>query len=289
MQAAKHSSETLPVPDQLIRNTCRIVTSNSAGKSQSGSAFSFRVPVDAQTYAPILITNRHVLENMENAKIWLTLLDETGSSKRQVICIPFSNVQAAAVYHPNSQIDLAALPLADIEINVGKLGKKIDLLALTPETIARAEVLNDCRALEPVLMVGYPNGIWDSKNNRPVLRAGTTATPIFEEYNGEPKFLIDCPCFPGSSGSPVFLYNEGTIFSRSGNIEIGRNRVALIGILHAVFLHTADGKVIDTPIANLANLKAEIAIPNSIGICIKATEIMALLDVVRTRAATALA
>ncbi len=58
-------------------------------------------------------------------------------------------------------------------------------------------------------MVGYPVGLWDSVNNMPILRRGSTATLLDWTYEGRQEFVIDAACFPGSSGSPVFKYTVG--------------------------------------------------------------------------------
>ena len=54
-------------------------------------------------------------------------------------------------------------------------------------------------------MIGYPDGIWDSVNNLPVIRKGITATHPHISWNGKTEFLTDIASFPGSSGSPYFL------------------------------------------------------------------------------------
>jgi len=70
-------------------------------------------------------------------------------------------------------------------------------------------------------MVGYPVGIWDSANNMPVIRRGITATHPGKDYEGKSEFMIDAACFPGSSGSPVFLFNLGSYPQKAGGIVIG--------------------------------------------------------------------
>jgi hypothetical protein len=48
-------------------------------------------------------------------------------------------------------------------------------------------------------MVGYPNGLWDTANNFPLIRRGVTATHIKNNYNGKSEFVIDIACYGGSS------------------------------------------------------------------------------------------
>ena len=70
------------------------------------------------------------------------------------------------------------------------------------ENLPRAEEWSTLTALEDVVIVGYPDNIWDSVNN-----LGVTATHPKIDYEGRSEFLI-AAIYPGSSGSPVFLYNR---------------------------------------------------------------------------------
>ena len=66
-------------------------------------------------------------------------------------------------------------------------------------------------------------------NKLPVIRQGITATPIWNDFNGEYKFLIDGGVYPGSSGSPVFICNQGAYSCNSG-IVVG-SRLYFVGII----------------------------------------------------------
>jgi hypothetical protein len=127
--------------------------------------------------------------------------------------------------------------------------------------------------LEDILVIGYPDGISDLANNVPVLRRGITATPFYLNFNGEKKFLIDASIFPGSSGSPVFLYNQGTWATRSGGTSIG-TRVQLLGIVYGVAMHTTTGEIRLLPAPTQMRPMVLSAIPNNVGACIKSSRIL---------------
>jgi hypothetical protein len=93
--------------------------------------------------------------------------------------------------------------------------KRIYFMALGKEIIPTAEQLEGLAALEDIVMVGYPIGLWDKVNNMPIIRRGITATHPKLPYNGREEFMIDAACFPGSSGSPVVLYNETGYIDRN--------------------------------------------------------------------------
>ena len=124
-------------------------------------------------------------------------------------------------------------------------------------------------AIEEVVMVGYPNGIWDHVNNMPVFRRGVTATHPNADYCGRKEFMIDAACFPGSSGSPVLLYNLGNYSDRKGNTIIG-SRLKLLGVLYAGPQHTATGEIAIQTIPTVSKPVAISRIPNNLGLIIKA-------------------
>lgn len=84
--------------------------------------------------------------------------------------------------------------------------------------------------------------------------------------------MIDAACFPGSSGSPVFLANIGSFVDASGALCAG-SRIALLGTLYAGPQHTATGevRVVNVPTANKPISIS--SIPNNIGLVIHASKL----------------
>ena len=122
-------------------------------------------------------------------------------------------------------------------------------------------------------MIGYPIGLWDEYNNLPVVRRGSTATPIYMDYNNRKEFLIDMACFPGSSGSPVFIFNEGSYSTRQGQHWIGETRIIFVGILHAGPQYNARGEILIVNVPTAQIPITDTRIPTNIGFCIKAEKL----------------
>jgi hypothetical protein len=102
--------------------------------------------------------------------------------------------------HPNPDVDIAL-------INVSGVFAGIE--GLYHRNIGRsmwADFADDrlIPALE-IIFVGYPFGLYDQKNNLPILRAGRIASHPRADFDGKPEYIIDAQVFPGSSGSPVFV------------------------------------------------------------------------------------
>jgi hypothetical protein len=122
---------------------------------------------------------------------------------------------------------------------------------MVPRSISpSAEQLAKLNSIEEVTFVGYPAGLFDRVNFLPIVRRGHAATPLAVDYNGLPAFLIDASVFPGSSGSPVFLVNEGG-FMNSGGLTLG-SRLYLLGVLAAVHERPRLGSIVELPASHVA-------------------------------------
>lgn len=86
--------------------------------------------------------------------------------------------------------------------------------------------------------------------------------------------MIDIAAFPGSSGSPVLIFNEGGYRDKKGNMYWGNSRIILLGVLYAGPQATATGEIIMTP--NIQRPIAVSQIPNNLGLVIKSERILEL-------------
>ncbi|WP_458746460.1 serine protease family protein [Candidatus Nitrosocosmicus sp. T] len=129
------------------------------------------------------------------------------SSKKQCR-IP--NFEELWIDHPNPLIDLFISPVGYYvdQLNINEFLPHYS--TMEKSLIPSEEQFKDFTPLEDIMMIGYPNGLWDSENNLPIVRRGITATSISTDYNGKKGFLIDSAVYPGSSGSPIFMFNEGS-------------------------------------------------------------------------------
>lgn len=121
-------------------------------------------------------------------------------------------------------------------------------------------------------MVGYPRGLRDEKHNTPIIRQGITATHPALDYNNKPEFVIDIAAFPGSSGSPVLIYNEGTYATESG-IVVG-TRVYLLGTIYGGPQLTLEGKIVVKDIPIREEPISQTSIPINLGYVIKSQKIL---------------
>jgi hypothetical protein len=179
------------------------------------------------------------------------------------------------ISHPDERIDLCAIPLIPILNKISP--KKAYLIFLDHSIIPSDEVIKSLSAVEDILMVGYPANLCDEVNNLPIFRKGITSSHPAINLNGNPEFMIDASCFPGSSGSPVFLYNNG--FYTSGNTTFsGSSRLLLLGVLHSGAAMESKGKIFSKDIPTLPTLVSESSIMLNLGYVIKSNQ----LDVIKS-------
>ena len=144
--------------------------------------------------------------------------------------------------HPDPAVDVGVMPIAQVLQQMQTAGAPAFFRSVSPEICLSAVREQELDAIEEVTFIGYPSGLYDTKNYLPILRTGTTATPIGVDYEGAPAFLIDASVFPGSSGSPVFIANRGTYLTRQGSVVVGA-RVICLGVLAAVHTRQVEGSV----------------------------------------------
>ena len=128
-------------------------------------------------------------------------------------------------------------------------------------------------------MVGCPRGIFDEKNNIPIARRGITATPLGKKYEGNDQFVVDMACFPGSSGSPIFVYDRNGFLDRKQNTyQIGAQRVFFVGVLFAGPVITNAGKIVmGQP------TEVQVATAMHLGYAVRSTAMHAIEDLLRKR------
>lgn len=255
--------------EQLAFATVRIECDTPEGPS-AGTGFYYIVAEKDGVNVPVIITNRHVVEKATTGRFHVHLKDSDSSflplNHRRFDVPDFASCW---IGHPDPQVDLCMMPIASFIDSSRLEGKELFFTTLAPQLIPSQSDWESLTAIEEVVMVGYPNGIWDTVNNMPIFRRGITATHPNIDYDGKREFLIDAACFPGSSGSPVMLFNVGTYSRRDGNPIIG-TRIKLLGVLYAGPQHTAKGEIVMMNVPTAPRPVAISPIPNNLGVVIKA-------------------
>lgn len=267
------SESNMSISEMLTYSTVLINCQYADGSVGSGTGFIVNLcnKPEEKTCIPVLITNNHVVNNSVRTVFEFCKADENGKPlDTESFSFNYSGAGNKWIPHPNKNIDLCCLPLGPALNELAKTDIKIFYIPLETDLIPTESKINELSAIEDVVMIGYPIGISDQYNHKPVIRRGITATHPKKDYQGQKHILLDMACFPGSSGSPVFIMNQGSYATPSG-ITVG-NRIYLLGILFGGPQYTAQGIL---SFANVPNIpKPIVNIPTNLGVAIKSSEIL---------------
>lgn len=222
------------ISTQLMYTTVPLYVKNIDGSQCSGTGFIYSIIESESTSIPFLITNYHVLKDVERGFLELHLADKDKPSDKS-IKIQFDRT---IVNNKLGELDLVALPIA---ATLNELFCKNIIpfyRTVSADMIPNDNQMNELAAIEDITFIGYPNGLYDDINKMSIVRQGITATPIWNDFKGQEVFLVDAGVFPGSSGSPVFIYNRGTYPTKDG-IVVG-NRLLFVGVMTQTMLKKSD-------------------------------------------------
>lgn len=272
------------IADQLVYSTVRIVCRNTSTVSH-GTGFFMRQDFPNGTNINAIVTNNHVVDGYDYAEITLAGVGDEGRPDDQnKVTIVINNLQKKKISHPDKGIDICLLFVNGEIEESQKAGKSVYYRAIGTEMTLLPADMDSLTSIEDVIMIGYPNGIIDTYNNKPVVRKGITATSLKLDYNGTPDFMIDIACFYGSSGSPVFLRKEGLAketTEKGFTIGLSPN-YSLLGIIHSMSIAKANGEIVVKEIPTAMKPIVETTIPLNLGQVTKSEKILEIFDLVKT-------
>ena len=212
---------------QIIFTTVPIWVEKNDASMVTGTGFFYQKKVNDNTSIPFIATNAHVVDNAKKGLISLIKRkgDEPILSDKITAEVPGEMLTK----YMDEKNDLAIFPIGPILNQLTQNKINIFFRSIDPSLIPDEDTINNLSAVEEITFIGYPSGIYDRKNNTPIVRKGITATPLWNDFNGKQIFLIDAGVYPGSSGSPVLIINTGS-YSHGGGITIG-SRIYFLGVI----------------------------------------------------------
>ena len=257
------------ISEQMMYNTIRLETESGCG---TGSYFNYKI---GDYLIPVIITNKHVVNYNEHEKVTFFVLTKDNNGN------PSGNIKiqydANWIFHKDK--DLCFCYVNPIFEEVKKrYHKEVFYIANGIDLIPDQKKLEELSALEELVMVGYPIGLWDKVNNFPIFRKGFTACHPGIDFNEKGIGLVDMACFPGSSGSPIYILNEGGYRDKKGNTYLGSSRLFLIGYLFAGPQYSANGTLTVETIPTQQNIVPTTPIMVNLGYYVKSAEILSFIN-----------
>ena len=235
------------VCEQLLFSTLRLQTSSGVG-----TGFYFVFDLEDNKKVPVIITNRHVLNDNPNEEVRFSLhYIQNDRPSEEII-----NINYSATWFFHERYDLAFTFINPLFEQIAHQNKKVFLIPITEELIWNDDKLQHLTSVENVLMFGYPIGLYDEKNVLPLIRNGITSSHPAIDFNGEKIGVVDMACFPGSSGSPIFIINEGSFTDKKNHALVMGNRIIFLGILYSGPVYNSKGEVIVENIPTQQKLKS---------------------------------
>ncbi len=174
------------------------VASAPGGPALTGTGVLVSDPAPDGTPRLVLVTARHVLQNIAGGQVYLGLhLKNADGTWRLEWRAEPSTDQGRPLWTQHPVYDVAVLPVT-VPPEVAQAAIPMSWFA-DADTFAR----EDIEAGDPVEVLGYPAGYAADGRGFAILRLGHLASyPLTPASEG--TFLVDFPVVPGNSGGPVF-------------------------------------------------------------------------------------
>ncbi|CAM6711165.1 Serine protease [Leclercia adecarboxylata] len=257
----------MSVSQDIYKSTVRVESDTPDGTSV-GTAFWFCFSVEgSDNIIPLLVTNKHVVSGASEVRLRLNITSQENPQDK-FFNLTIADGEKSFLMHPDTDVDLCVMPIGGWLREAEEKGIHPELFFFSDRQMRGNRYITP---IEDVYMTGYPNGLWDSVNNRPVTRKGITASSPLGNWKGKSEFLIDMACFGGSSGSPVYIMNQGSYATHNG-IAMGE-RLIFLGLLYAGPVTNVSGniEIIDVPTVATPVVRSQITM--NLGLVIKAEKL----------------
>jgi len=266
--------QPISISEKLLFSTVRLVSINGG----SGTGFFFNYAF-GEIDVPVIFTNKHVVNynNQEEVTFFLHTTLNGVEPDEQSLQIQF---KTDWFFHQDKDLCFCFVNPLFQQIKQAT-GKNVFYSPLREELILTSDQGSSLNAIEDVIMVGYPNGLWDEKNNLPLFRKGITASHPATNFNRENIGAVDMACFHGSSGSPIFILNEGGYSDKNGNFILA-SRIKFLGILFGGPQRNVKGELIVEEIPTKQTVTPFTPVMINLGYYIKAIEILSFKEFVES-------
>lgn len=173
-------------------------------KENTGSGFLLAVNVSETGIMPFIVTSKSLIK--EKIQVVFQFINDEDKIELGAIETEAENWNVSESY------DIAILPCGQI-MNASNMTKnKIVNTPLIDKTILSNEEEQQIGLIEETFSIGYIDSINNNENCWPMSYVAYTASPIFQDFDKKPYFVINSKQLEGILGSPVFArkFYKGT-------------------------------------------------------------------------------
>jgi S1-C subfamily serine protease len=153
----------------------------------------------------VLVTANHVLSGMPgaNARIGYRIANPDGSWSYSPQPLPIRDQAGHELWTHHPSRDVAAIVIS--------APPEFAKAAIPKEYLASDDTFTQYRveAGDEMMALGFPRGLAANQAGFPILRSGRVASYPVAPAKIFPTFLLDFSVFPGNSGGPVFMSDQG--------------------------------------------------------------------------------
>ena len=151
------------ISEMLMHSTIRIEILNENKQVVStGTGFFFDFKINDKYNVPVLVTNKHVIKDAQIGRLVFTISKEGKPVYGEKFMYEIQAFEELFILHPEQDVDLCVMPINPVVKDAQiKYNKTLFYISLGESIIAHKEQLEGLNALEDIIMIGYPNGLWE--------------------------------------------------------------------------------------------------------------------------------
>jgi len=176
---------------------------NADSSIYSGSAYFFHSSISNKLY---LITNNHLINQIDNIGAFIALKDKNGNADESYIGqfkITLKNRIKSI-----QNIDLCLIDLTDYS----ELLSKYYFKCYSEDNIPNIEEIENLSFKDDLYCIGFSYSLFDVLNGLPIVLRGSLASLPKYDFMQQKEFAINCSNRSGSSGSPIVLNKNSKYF-----------------------------------------------------------------------------